>query len=197
MWRFPLLFVCLAISASAGDGSELRGVDSKAVGVYVQRENGKLRVAWGPVFGECKITGDSGSPDCVIDYWAAGTRGRDGWQTGHKGERWRHVGPVHALKEETTEGGKKWTVHRVLYLSGRDIAAIHYAECNAIGYKGLTVWKGLSTEWGLVVDAAEKAGLLHLINDASLIGKVHEVLGRGEGAEASGWGRRAVEGSCD
>lgn len=189
MWRFPLLFVCLAISASAGDGSELRGVDSKAVGVYVQRENGKLRVAWGPVFGECKITGDSGSPDCVIDYWAAGTRGRDGWQTGHKGKRWRHVGATHALREEGSEDGRKWIVHQVLYLNAGDMVAIHYAECGAIGYKGLTVWKGLSTEWGLVIDSANKAGVLQVINDANLLGKVHEVLSRKTQAKGSDSGQ--------
>lgn len=167
--KYSFLGLLLLVGMASGD--EIGDVTRKAVGAFVQLEHGKFRIAWAPNFGEYEVSGLVKAPDCAVRYWVRRCRGRDEWKTGSKDEDWKHIGSTHVIKQERVEKGNQWTVYRVLYWDGKNFVGVHYAECPAIAYRGLTVWKGLSVEWGIVVEAVRQAGYLDVVNDANLLEK--------------------------
>jgi hypothetical protein len=158
---------------------ETEASTKKTVGAYVQLENGHFRVAWAPVFGELEISGNVANPDCIVKYRVNQSSGQDDWRvSNNNNDNWLHYGIVHAIKEKDTENGKVWITYRILYWDGKDFVGIHYAVCPDIAYKGLTVWKGLSTEWSIVVEAVRKAGYMDVVNNANLLGKLQKTLAK-------------------
>ena len=159
-----------------GGIEKVESLSRKVVGAYVQLENGKFRVAWAPVFAEYKLEGGTTTPNCTIDYFTPKSRGKDEWKTNTRKENWMHIGSTHYTKKEFVENGKKWNFYRILHLNDKNFVGIYFSECPSMSYKGLSVWKSVSTEWGLVLEVVDQAGYLNTINQANLLGRTRKLL---------------------